>query len=261
MASRKEERERRRAERLAAEQRETSGQRFRLLLGYGVAGLIGLAVVAGLVIAVTSGGGSADEASAEDAPELAYVNTNVGVARGVDPDGRDGTEPPPIEQGDLETAAKQAGCRLRLDLPEEGRQHFSDESRDPGWKTNPPTSGDHYGVPNEPASGAWADGAYLDTPPLSRVVHALEHGRIVIHYSPDLPEADQLAIKGVFEADPSGMIMFPNPDQPFAVAATAWRQLMGCPTYEGQATLDALRNFRDSFRGRGPENVPVHVPL
>jgi hypothetical protein len=24
-------------------------------------------------------------------------------------------------------------------------------------------------------------------------------------------------------------------------------------------TLDALRNFRDAYRGRGPENVPVHI--
>ncbi len=43
---------------------------------------------------------------------------------------------------------------------------------------------------------------------------------------------------------------------PYEVAATAWTQLMGCKRYEGEKTLDAIRNFRDQFRGRGPEAVP-----
>ena len=64
-------------------------------------------------------------------------------------------------------------------------------------------------------------------------VHSLEHGRIEIQYSPDLPE-DQLALKGVFDESPAGMLLFPNTDMPYEVAATAWTQLMGCKEYEGQ---------------------------
>jgi hypothetical protein len=260
MASRKEERERRRAERLAAERRESSSGRLRLILGYAVAGVIGAAVLVGLVIAI-SGGGDAQpgEIDVGDVPESSHINTQVGVARGAEPDGREGTSPPPLQLGDLERSARQADCDLRVDLPEEGNQHFTDEDENPGWETNPPTSGDHYGVPTEPGAGALADGAYLETPSLGRVVHALEHGRIAVHYSPDLPEAEQLAIKGVFEEDPAGMMLFPNSEIPFAVAATAWQQKLGCQAYEGRATLDALRNFRDAYRGRGPENVPVHT--
>ncbi len=103
-----------------------------------------------------------------------------------------------------------------------------------------------------------ADGAYEQTPELIEFVHSLEHGRIEIQYAPDLPEADQLALKGVFDESPSGMLMFPNPDMPYEVAATAWTQLMGCKRYEGAKTLDAIRNFRDQFRGRGPEASPIH---
>lgn len=259
MASKQEERERRRAQRLAAEREESSGERLRLVLGYAVAALIGLAVIAGLLIAITSGNGDGN-GDAVDAPESAHINATVGVARGIEPDGREGTEPPPLEVGDLEQSAEEADCELRLDLPEEGREHFADEARDPGWETNPPTSGNHYGVPTEPGSGALADGAFLETPSIARAVHSLEHGRVVIHYSPDLPEADQLAIKGVFDEDPAGMIMFPNPEMPFAVAATAWQQMLGCEEFAGRATLDAIRNFRDVYRGQGPENFPVHVP-
>jgi len=263
MASRKEERDRRRAERVAAERAESSSQRVRLILGYAVAGLIGLAVVAGLAIAIASGGdGDSGDGGGGggDAPELAAINPNVGFVGDVEGDGREGTPPPPLRVGDLQASAEAAGCRLREDLPDEGAQHFSDEENEPDWETNPPTSGDHYGVPTEAGSGALADGAYAETPALSRAVHAMEHGRVVIHYSPDLPEDDQLAIKGIFDEDPNGMIMFPNPEIPFAVATTAWRQLLGCPEFEGEATLDALRNFRDVHRGRGPENVPIHVP-
>ncbi len=50
----------------------------------------------------------------------------------------------------------------------------------------------------------------------------MEHGRVEIRYSPDLPEDQQLALKGVFDEDPGGMLMFPDPDLPYAVAVSAW---------------------------------------
>ncbi len=48
----REERERRRAERLAAERAEAAAQRHRLILGYVVAGVLALAVVAGLIAVI-----------------------------------------------------------------------------------------------------------------------------------------------------------------------------------------------------------------
>jgi hypothetical protein len=55
------------------------------------------------------------------------------------------------------------------------------------------------------------------------------------------------------------MLLFPNPEMPYAVAATAWTQLLGCDRYEGAATLDAVRAFRDTYRGQGPEDVALSV--
>ena len=49
--------------------------------------------------------------------------------------------------------------------------------------------------------------------------------------------------------------MFPNPDMPYDVATTAWTQLMGCDDFDGDTTLDAIRDFRDQYRGRGPEPI------
>ena len=258
MSTRREERERMRQERLAAQQAASASEKRRLYLGYAVAGVIIVAIVAGIAVAITSGGDEED-ASTGDFPELAYIQPEIGaVPDEMEPDGREGIAPPPLEQGDLEAAAEAANCDLQLDLKDEGNTHFGDPDRVPDYKTNPPTSGDHY-AGNENGSGALADGAYLNTPQVARSVHSLEHGRVEIQYSPDLSEEEQLQIKGVFEESPQGVIMFANPDMPYEVAITAWRQLAGCETYEGTATLDLLRVFRDVYRN-GP-SAPEFFPL
>ena len=77
-------------------------------------------------------------------------------------------------------------------------------------------------------------------------------------YSPDLPAADQLAIKGVFDQSPSGVLMFPNNQLTDEVAAASWRNRMNCPKYEGAKTLDALADFRTQLRGAtGREFFPI----
>jgi hypothetical protein len=249
----KSERERRRAERLAAEQQELASARRRLVFGYIVAGALTLAVIVGIVVAVGGSGSGSDTVNGEDIPANAHVQVNSGFLHGYKPDGREGTPPPPLQQGDLQKAADAAGCKLMLDLPDEGNTHITKESQIPDYKTNPPTSGNHN--PEQ-----LADGAYAEMPDEWYFVHSLEHGRIEIQYSPDLPEQDQLALKGVFDEDPPGMLLFPNTKMPYEVAVTAWTQLMGCPKYEGDKTLDAIRDFRDTYRGLGPEPLPIVVP-
>ncbi|MDX6584131.1 MAG: hypothetical protein QOI10_3315 [Solirubrobacterales bacterium] len=251
--SSKSERERRRAERVAAEQAAASADRRRLLIGYGAAGVLTLAVVVGLVIVVGSSGGSGtNQVNGQDIPAAAHIQVNSGFLHDVTPDGRTGTPPPPLKQGDLQTAADDAGCELKLDLPDEGHTHITDAKDIPNYGTNPPTSGNHN--PQQ-----MADGAYSEMPEEWWFLHSLEHGRVEIQYSPDLPEADQLALKGVFDQRSDGVLLFPNSKMPYAVATTAWTQLMGCPKYEGAATLDAVRDFRDTYLGLGPEPLPLSV--
>jgi hypothetical protein len=250
MPTRKEDRDRRRAERLAAERSQASAERRRLIIGYVVAGVLGTAVLAGIVIAIAGSGGddTAPGGDPGDLPEAAHIEVQSGFLHDVEPEEREGTAPPELQQGDLETAAKDAGCELQLNLPDEGATHVKDETVN--YKTNPPTSGDHN-------LDQQADGAYAEMPNPIHFVHSLEHGRIEIQYSRDLPEDDQLALKGVFDESPEGMLFFPNPEMPYEVAVTAWTQLMGCESYEGAATLDAIRDFRDIYRGNGPEPAAI----
>ena len=251
--SAKSERERRREQRLAAEKAAAASDPRRLILGYVVAGALTLAVVVGLVIVFTSGGDSTNQVGGEEIPEAAHIQVNSGFLHETTPDGREGTPPPPLHQGDLQAAAREAGCKLDLDLEDEGSTHITKESEIPDYGTNPPTSGNHN--PQQ-----LADGAYSVMPEPWYFVHSLEHGRIEIQYSPDLPEQDQLALKGVFDEAPDGVLLFPNDEMPYEVAVTAWTQMMTCDKYEGAATLDAIRDFRDTYIGLGPEPLPLSVP-
>jgi hypothetical protein len=249
MANRREEKERLRRERLAAERREASEARRRLLLGYVVAGVLGAIVVVGIVVAITSGGSGGQEAEVNEAAGI-DPNTGFVVPADITPDEREGTPPPPVEQADLERAADAAGCELELGLPDEGAAHIPHDDADPPeYKTEPPTSGDH-------SEENLADGAYLDYPDPVNFVHSMEHGRMVVHYDPELPEDEQLALKGLFDEDPEGMLMFPNPEMPSEVAVAAWTNLMTCDSYSPEV-IDAIRAFRDTYRGQGPESVPL----
>jgi hypothetical protein len=251
MASRKEEKERLRQQRLEAERAERAQQRRRLILGYVSAGILGALVLAGVVIAIASSGGGG---SSSGTPAAAHIDLSVGSLNGAEPDGRTGTKPPPVKIASLGAAAKAANCTLTLNLPDYGHQHVK-----PGtvihYKGEPPTSGNHVFPPFQQA-----DGAYLTEPPQISFVHSMEHSRVEFEYAPSLPTADQLAIKGVFDQSPSGVLMFPNKQLPDQVAAAAWRNRMNCPKYEGSKTLDALADFRDKFRGvAGREfGFPIH---
>jgi Protein of unknown function (DUF3105) len=257
MASRKEEKERLRQQRLAAERAARSTGQRRLIAGYVVAGLLALAVVAGLVVVIVNGGGSSAEAST---CENAHIKNSGGTFRGLEPDCREGTPPPTIQVADLQISAQRAGCQLKLDLPDEGNTHVPN-STPVDYKTVPPTSGNHNPVPID--DGAYTTPITSDTSKPTNIrneVHAMEHGRIEIHYKPTLPEAQQLALKGVFDADPNGMLMYPDPDMPYDVAVTAWTNEVVCPNYN-ETVLDVVRNFRDTYRGNGPEQqIPIDLP-
>jgi hypothetical protein len=259
MSTRKEERERLRQQRLAAQKAASSSERRRLMIGYVVAGIIVLAIGGGVVAAVAGG----DDASvtsggqqiSEDDLRAAGIKTMSGVINDYALDTREGTPPPPVQEARLEQAAKKANCELQLDLKDEGNRHFGENATPPDYGTDPANSGDHINP-----DLVQADGAYSEPVEPKYYVHTLEHGRIVIQYAPDLPEEQQLELKGLFDESPEGMMISPNDTMEPQVAAAAWTQLLLCDSYEGAATIDAIRAFRDTFRGRGPEDVPIVLP-
>lgn len=233
---REEERERLRQARKERESTHGKSERRRLLVAYVLAGLVGLAVLVGIVSVIASSGG--DEANA-------HLNPASGSINGVEPDQREGAEVPAAKETKLEKAAERAGCVVRLELKDEGKSHFPPTATTPDYGTSPPTSGNHAEAPYQQA-----DGAYSEMPDEIFTVHSLEHGRMAIQYSPDLSDDEQLELKGLYETMYGGTLLFPNDNMTYAVAATTWTNLIGCPEYKGAATLDAIRAFGKKTWGR-----------
>jgi hypothetical protein len=241
---RQEERERLRQAREEREGKRASESRRKLIIGYVAAGLIAAAVIVGIVVAIASSGGGGNGGGG------AHVSAESGSTNGIALDEREGAAPPAVKVSNLKQAAKQAGCTLRLHLKDEGHQHIAPGSPTPNYGTNPPTSGKHVEAPYEQA-----DGAYSEMPAEIDFVHSLEHGRVEFQYSAELPEKDQLVLKGMFDEMYGGTLLFPNTKMPYQVAATAWTNLIGCPQYKGAITLDAIRDFAKVTWGRyGGEN-------
>lgn len=234
---REEERERLRQAREERVSSQSKSERRRLFFAYGIAAIIGLAVVAGIVIAIASSGGGGGGA--------AHLNPASGSVNGFEPDERDGTEVPAAQETDLTKAAQKAGCVVKLEVPDEGKEHLPPTATPPPYGTSPPTSGNHAESPYQQA-----DGAYSEMPDPIFFVHSLEHGRMELQYSPDLDEDAQLELKGLYETMYGGTLLFPNDDMTYEVAATTWTNLIGCPKYKGAATLDAIRAFGRKTWGR-----------
>jgi len=118
------------------------------------------------------------------------------------------------------------------------------------YPTNPPTNGPHF--PTWTLDGNYAG---LPAPPTTQVVHAQEHGRIVVQYRPGLPRETLVQLVGLYEESPEHVLLVENAtDMPCDVAVTAWGQGLLCPRVTPR-TFDALRAFRDRYRDRGPETV------
>jgi hypothetical protein len=167
-----------------------------------------------------------------------------------------GGEVPAPKITDLKRAALAAGCRLQSTTAR-SRDHITDIHQRVHYDTNPPTSGKHFQVPAE-------DGIYDQAPPDTTIVHSMEHGRVVIWFRPNLPASARAGLRALVEDDSYQMLLVPRSKMPFAVAATAWNgspgpagtgRLLGCPSFS-PGVYDALRDFRDQNRGRGPEAVP-----
>ena len=237
MSHRQEEKQRRREEREAREKAEKARAASRRRLQIALGGLVGVAaiVVVVLLVSGTIGGSGGGDETAAAAPEAA---SDVTI--------------PDQAIGDLKEAAKAAGCKL--ENPEiEGAQHEERTFTEADYKTNPPTSGNHF--PSWSDDGVYPSGS---TPPLGELVHTLEHGRIDVQYKPGTPQetVDQLNALLADMEDGYHLLLFENAtNMDAAVAATAWGHSLTCPEMNDKV-FDAIRTFRNEYVDKGPEQVP-----
>lgn len=127
-----------------------------------------------------------------------------------------------------------------------GQNHIEN----PTYSVNPPAGGDHTGTVSEP--GVFTAAEAPDGP----VVHALEHGYIVIWHRPDLPPAEREKLVELQRSLARDVLLVERAGMPVPVAATAWGHRLLCQAVEP----DALTAFTDAYVNKGPEKVP-HPPV
>jgi uncharacterized protein DUF3105 len=235
VSHRQEEKQRRREEREAREKAEKARAARRQRLQFAIGGLVAVAAIAVVVLLVSGTlGGSGDEETAAATPEASNVTI------------------PDQEIGDVKEAAKAAGCKLEHPAIE-GATHEERTFTEQDYKTNPPTSGNHF--PQWSDDGVYPTGS---TPPLGELVHTLEHGRIDVQYKPGTPQetVDQLNALLADMENGYHLLLFENQtNMDAAVAATAWGHSLKCPEMNDKV-FDAIRTFRNEYIDKGPEQVP-----
>ena len=141
------------------------------------------------------------------------------------------------------TAALEAvGCRVRT-YPDLGQQHTQNLEEKIKYNSTPATSGKHYYIP-----APW--GVYPTPVREIQAVHNLEHGGIVVNYGSKVPQAKVDQLEAFVGDDPRAMLMFPMPSLGNKIALTAWTHLATCANVD----LAAYKQFRDAYRGKGPEH-------
>jgi hypothetical protein len=225
MASRQEEKEQRRLERLAQEQaaQKAAARKRALSLIGGI--VLAVAAVAAIVLVVSSGGDDADEARAGNAAEL-------------------------------REAAAAAGCEFKQ-AQSEGRDPVEEEVKASDFQTNPPASGKHnpvaaqdgfYQAGNEPALGNW--------------IHALEHGRILFQFKEGASQDVVTKLRDLANEELEGsagyhtLVHQNNTDMPYDTAAVAWTRFVGCKGELTDAQLQVMRDFRAAYTDQAPEFIP-----
>lgn len=147
-------------------------------------------------------------------------------------------------------SAGAAGCDDIETAPALGRDHVEDGTN-VDYDTTPPTSGPHYAAPAEPA--------FYPTPvEPERLVHNLEHGQIVIWYSPDAPDRVKDDLELIQQQEPNATTVSPfeGIENPFNFALTAW---VAQPEPQGliqrceRVSQEVVDDFRRDNQGRGPE--------
>lgn len=223
------------------------------LLGYAVATLaVALATIAVIAMIGSFGGDSEGDAGG---PTVAGDVTVQDAGPDVLPDG--GLFEIPDEVDGPKAGAAAADCEL-LTFRARTRDHLGPTDPTPDYPSDPPTSGRHHPVPAP-------DGAYSEAPDVERLVHTLEHSRVIVWFERDLPATARASLKAYYDSDDALMVLVPDPTgMDYEVAATAWTakpgrdgtgHLLGCDEYTPEV-FTAIEAFKDAYRGKGHELVP-----
>jgi hypothetical protein len=130
------------------------------------------------------------------------------------------------------------------------------------WATFPPSAGGHYPL--------WAVWGFYTSPVNPRqVVHNEEHGAVVMWWGPKVAQSQISQLQTFYENSPVGMFGTPIAGLGNKIALTSWTgdpkryyhdgyygigHIAICTKFDQKA----FTAFRDAYRGKGPEGIPLH---
>jgi hypothetical protein len=129
------------------------------------------------------------------------------------------------------------------------------------WATDPPSGGGHYAL--------WAVwGFYTEPVNPVQLAHNEEHGGVIMWWGSKVPSSEVDKLSAFYQSSPEGVVGTPYLTLGDKIALTAWT---GDPTkyyrngYYGIGHLavcgkfdeKAFKTFRDAYRGKGPEGIPL----
>jgi len=132
------------------------------------------------------------------------------------------------------------------------------------WNTDPPSNGQHY-----PEWAIW--GFYTQPVNPRMVVHNEEHGGVILWWGSKVPKSTVNKLLAFYNEQPDASFGTPYPSLGSKIAITAWTgdpshyqqngyygqgHIATCPSYTA-ATKKAFEGFRNLYRGKGPEGIPL----
>ena len=175
-----------------------------------------------------------------------------------------------VSEASVAKAMTSAGCTYKSVPPKPPRKNPTNYHADVPklttpttnlWSTFPPSGGAHYGL--------WAVwGFYRQAVNPRQVVHNEEHGAVVIWWGPQVPSSTVDKLEAFYQQKPEGMFGTPIAGLGDKIALTAWtgdpskyyrngNHGIGHVAICSRFDQKAFATFRDAFRGKGPEGIPL----
>ena len=156
-------------------------------------------------------------------------------------------------QAGMKTLVKNGTC-VETDFKKSmGRQHTTDPRTKVVYtQSDPPTSGKHYQSP-PPLM------IYDEPVPQWILLHALEHGNILVQYGNRVSPADRAALRAAVLSHREHTLMAPYPKLGKRVVYTAWQRMLSCQGFQEAALTGAQAKWAGSH-GIAPERAAFMTP-
>jgi len=135
------------------------------------------------------------------------------------------------------------GCDYDTEFDGTARDQ-GDHVPNPTYKVDPPAGGPHLAQAANP--GFYRDG---DAPPDGQLVHAQEHGFVILWYRPDLPADKMTQLEQLSDQFGRELLLVPRESLEGEVAVTAWHRRLLCR----ELVPEKVSIFTRAYVDQGPE--------